>query len=246
MSNVRRTTVERASIALLLICSLLGVHEAASAQVGHRPESSPYRELQARHVLSLVGGYLNGSSGTASVGPGDGPLTGVRFDVHVGGPANITFGAGRARLERIVIDPTRGPESRTLDTATQSVFLVDAGIDLLLTGEKTWHRMIPYVGTGMGFALGGKVAADTLSGYSFSTHFTTGPRLGVWLLPSKRITFRIETRDIIWRLKYPDGFFTAPANEPNEASVLDPNIMKNTQWVHHLQLAITLGYTIGS
>jgi len=246
MSNVRRITVERVSIMMLLICSLLGVHQVASAQVGHRPESSPYRDLQAKRVLSFIGGYMNGSSGAAEVGPGDGPFAGARFDLHLSGPAAATFGASMASLERIIIDPTRGPENRTLDTASQSVLLLDAGIDLLLTGEKTWRGMIPYVGGGLGFALGGDVSADTLSGFTFSTHFTTGPRIGVWLHPSDRITFRIEGRDKIWRLKYPDGFFSIPEHEPLELPVLDANIMKDTQWVHHLTLSITVGWTIGS
>lgn len=245
MSNVRRITVERVSITMLLICSLLGVFQTASAQVGYRPESSPYRDLRAKRVLSLAGGYLSGSSGAAEVGPGSGPFAGARFDLHVGGPAGVTFGASMAKLERIIIDPALGPDNRTLDTTSQSVVLLDAGIDLLLTGEKTWHGMIPYFGGGLGMALGGGVNADS-SGFSFSTHFTTGPRLGVWLHPSDRITFRIEGRDILWRLKYPDGFFSAPEKAPTESPVLDANVMKDTQWVHHLTLTITLGYTIGS
>jgi hypothetical protein len=171
---------------------------------------------------------------------------GARFDLHVGGPAALTFGAGVANLERIIIDPTWGPANRTLDTTTQAVVLVDGGFDLLFTGEKSWHGIVPYFGAGMGMALGTSVDADSLSGYSFSTHFTTGPRLGLWLHPLGRITFRIEARDLIWRLKYPDGFFSAPENEPTEPPVLDANVMKDTQWVHHLGLTITFGYTIGN
>jgi hypothetical protein len=179
------------------------------------------------------------------VGPGNGPYTGARFDLHLGGPAGLTFGAGVANLERVVIDPTFGPTNRTVDTTTQAVILVDGGFDLLLTGEKKWHGLIPYFGASMGIALGTSVDADSLSGYSFSTHFTVGPRLGVWAQPSDRITFRIETRDVIWRLKYPDGFFSVPENEPAEPPVLDANVMKDTQWVHHLGLTISIGYTIG-
>jgi hypothetical protein len=246
MSNIRRTTVERVSIITLLICSLLGAHDTASAQVGHRPETSPYSELRSRRVLSFAGGYLIGSSGSAKVGPGSGPYAGARFDIHLSGPAAVSFGAGMASLERIIIDPTWGPDNRTLDTASQSVLMLDANIDVLLTGQKTWHGLIPYLGAGLGFALGGDVAADSLSGYSFSTHFMTGPHVGIWLVPSDRITFRIEARDRIWRLKYPDGFFTVPENEPTELPVLDANVMKDTQWVHHLTLTFTLGYTIGN
>jgi hypothetical protein len=143
-----------------------------------------------------------------------------------------------------------GPANRTVGTANQNVVLLDGGFDLLLTGEKTWHGMIPYVGPGIGLALGTSVKADSLSGFSFSTHFTAGPRLGLWLQPSDRITLRVEGRDLIWRLKYPDGFFSAPVGDLGEPTgeppVLDANVMKDTQWVHHLGITITLGYTIGS
>ena len=158
----------------------------------------------------------------------------------------MTFGAGVANLERVIIDPTWGPANRTLDTTSHAIIMLDGGFDLLLTGEKKWHGMIPYVGASMGMALGTSVQADSVSGYSFSTHFTTGPRIGLWLQPSDRITFRIEGRDWIWRLKYPDGFFSVPENEPLEPPVLDANVMKDTQWVHHLGLTISLGWTIGN
>jgi hypothetical protein len=171
---------------------------------------------------------------------------GARFDLHLGGPAALTFGAGVANLERVLIDPTFGPANRTVDTTSQSVVMFDAGFDLLLTGEKKWHGLMPYIGASLGMALGTSVIVDSLSGYSFSTHFTAGPRLGIWAHPSDRITFRIETRDVLWRLKYPDGFFSVPENEPTEPPVLDANVMKDTEWVHHLGLTISIGYTIGN
>ncbi len=250
MSNVRRITVQRVGIVSLLVTSLLGIHQLAEAQVGYRPESSPYQDLRARRVLSLTGGYLAGSAGKAGVGPGSGPYAGARFDLHLSGPAGLTFGAGVANLERVIIDPTIGPANRTLGTTSQAVLMVDGGFDLLFTGEKTWHGVIPYFGAGMGLAVGTSVKADSLSGYAFKTHFTVGPRLGIWLHPSNRITFRIETRDVIWRLKYPEGFFSAPVdangNPTGDPPVLDAQVMKDTQWVHHLGLTISIGYTIGN
>jgi len=245
MSNTRCNIVERVVKVSLLVFALFGTHQAAAAQVGHPPESSPYRDLQSRRVLSLTGGVLSGSAGKVGVGPSDGTYVGARFDMHLGGPAGVTFSAGVANLERVLIDPRLGPENRTLDTATQKVVLLDGGFDLLLPGEKTWHGLTPYVGVGLGMAFGAKVNADSLSGYSFSTHFTAGPRIGVWLHPSSRFTLRIEGRVLLWRLKYPEGFFSEPEFEPTEPPVLDANVTKDTEWVQHLGLTISLGYTIG-
>jgi len=245
MSNLRRITVQRASAITIALCGLLGLLEAAVAQVGHRPESSPYNDLRARRVLSFESGYLTGSSGSAKVGPGSGVYGGAKFDLHISGPAALSFGAGVAQLERIIIDPRFGPENRTLDTATQSIILLDAGFDMLLTGEKTWRGLVPYFGAGLGMALGTGVEADSLSGFKFSANFTFGPKIGIWIHPSDRITFRLEAKDIMWQLGYPDGFFTAPEFEPTAPPVLDPNVTKDKQWVHHIGLTLRIGYTLG-
>ena len=246
MSNVGRITVQRVGIVTLLVCSLVSVHQAAEAQVGNRPESSPYRDLRAKKALSFTGAYLTGSRGKAGVGPGAGPYLGARFDMHFTGPASMGVTAGLANLDRVVIDPTYGPANRTQDTTTQAIFMVDAGFDLLLTGEKSWHSMIPYIGAGLGLAFGTSVEEDSLSGFSFAVQFTAGPRLGIWVQPSDRISFRVEAADVIWKLSYPDGFFTIPENEPTAPPVLDANVMKDSQWVHHLRLSISLGYAIGN
>jgi len=245
MSNSRRTTLKRAMAAALTAQVMLGVSHDLSAQVGHPPESSPYRDLRAKRVLSMTAGYLSGSSGTAQVGPGSGPFAGARFDIHLGGPAAAAFGLAFASLDRTIINPTVAPEERVLGTASQSVMLADAGIDLLLTGEKSWHRMIPYVGASLGLALGGAVTADSSSGFKFATQFKTGPHVGLWMHSSDRITFRVEARDVIWRLKYPSGFFANPAQAPDTDPVLDSNTMKDTQWVHHLMLTFAVGFSLG-
>ncbi|MDJ0766894.1 MAG: hypothetical protein QNJ97_28225 [Myxococcota bacterium] len=245
MSNTTSITVERVVLGIVLVLICLGLPTEGQAQVGHPPGSSPYSDLKARRVLSFIAGYLDGSTGKANVGPGDGPFGGIRFDLHLSGPASATFGTTFASLDRVVIDPTVGPDDRVLETTTQSVLMLDAGIDINLTGEKSWNRMIPYIGGGLGMALGGKVRADSVSGFSFSSQFMTGPRAGIWWHPTDRVTFRFEARDIIWRLRYPDGFFSNPENAPGEPSVLDPETTKETQWVHHLGFSIAVGWSIG-
>ena len=67
MSNGRSASVKRTvagAVALFLVSGIAGL----DAQVGHPPESSPYRPLRAKRVISVGGGYLWGSSGKAKVG----------------------------------------------------------------------------------------------------------------------------------------------------------------------------------
>jgi hypothetical protein len=236
--------VKRSRAQFCIALAALAWPSIAIGQVGHPPESSPYTPLQARNVLAISGGLLGGSAGSAGVGPTDGPFLGARLDLHISGPAEVGFGLHLASLDRLVIDPTVAEVDRVIETAQQSVFLVDVGILLLLAGEKTWNRLAPYVGFSLGVALGGSVDADSLSGYTFGTHFQAAPHLGVRWYPTDRFMFRIEGRDILWRLKYPGVFFQTPANAPGDPSVLDPTVSDDTQWTHHPTIVITLGYDI--
>lgn len=215
----------------------------AAAQVGHAPESSPYRPVLARQVVSAVGGYLGGERGIAGVGPSDGAFYGARFDLLFHGPINLTFEAALADLERYVIDPTQGPDARAVGTFSQKVLLTDIGINLVFTGAKTWHGFAPYVGGALGIAVGENVAADS-SGFDFRTQFLLAPQVGIRWHPTDRLMFRVEGRDVIWRLSYPDLFFQEPANAPGEPSVLDPVTTNDSDWTHHWTVSFSLGFAI--
>lgn len=225
--------------------SLLAMIAAApaAAQVGHAPESSPYRPVLARQVVSAVGGYLGGERGIAGVGPSDGQLYGARFDMLFSGPVNVTFEAALADLERNVIDPTQGPDDRAVGTFAQKVLLADIGINLVLTGAKTWHGFAPYVGGALGLAVGERVGADS-SGFNFRTQFLLAPQLGIRWHPADRLMFRVEGRDVIWRLSYPAIFFQEPANAPGAPSVLDPVTTNDSDWTHHWTVSFSLGFAI--
>jgi hypothetical protein len=121
------------------------------------------------------------------------------------------------------------------------VIFADAGLDLVLTGEKTWNGLAPYLGASLGLALGGEVPADS-SGYQFSTKFIVGPRIGVRWHPIQRIAIRFEARDMIWQLKYPPTFFEEPINAPGADPILDPLTSRDTQWTHNPMLTVSVGY----
>jgi hypothetical protein len=183
-----------------------------------------------------------GSSGSAGVGPVDGSLAGIRADFGVTGALDL-FGAITASdLTRLLIDPTQGTEDRVLGTAGQRVFLVDAGLVLRLTGEKTWHGLLPYAGLALGAAIGTKVPEDSLSGFDFGFHFQTSPQIGVRMHLGGGIFLRIEGRNVLWRLSYPDVFFEEPADDPDSPPVLNPLTQGQSQWTHHPLLLVGLGY----
>lgn len=218
---------------------LWAIRQPASlaAQVGHPPEASPYRDIRSRQSITANFGYLSGSAGRVGVGPSGGFFGGARWDARLGGPTNAYVGVSRASLERLIINPpdTSGP-------VTQSVFIADAGLHILLTGTKTWRRIAPFVGASMGLAFGASVPDDS-SGYSFRTKFNTGPLGGIRWYPSDAFTVRLEVRLIFWQLKYPTSFFTEVS--PGVGPVLNPETDPDAEWTAHPTLAISLGYAFG-
>jgi len=240
MSNAFSTRVKRTTAQLLVLLAALGMAVEAHAQIGHPPESSPYRPLRAKRVISAGLGYMWGSAGKAGVGPSDGPLITARGEQVLSGALAVSLSAGVANLKRGLLEPNSAPADSILGIANQTVTLIDAGIVLLLTGDKTWHRTVPYAGLSLGIAFGGSVPEDSLSGFVFKTQFTIAPAFGVQWYPSDRLMFRGEFRDIIWRLRYPPLFF-GPISPP----VLNPNVENDTEWTHQPTLIFTIGYAIG-
>ncbi|MDH3457433.1 MAG: hypothetical protein OER90_11405 [Gemmatimonadota bacterium] len=234
MSNLAHRSLQL----LVGVAIVLGTATAAMAQVGHPPGSSPYRELRAKYMLSAVGGYSSGSGGKVEVGPAAGNLFGARLDVHLAGPGVVQLGLSRASLDRTLIDAGADSANRVVGMEKQSAVLADIGLYLVFTGEKTWHGIAPYFGASIGLALGGAVPADSLSGFTFGTKFLVGPQLGFRWHPSQRLFFRVEGRDLIWKLSYPEAFFQG--DDP----VLDPAFNKPSQWTHNPMLLVSVGFAI--
>ena len=209
----------------------------ALAQVGHLPENSPYKDMRIKQALVFYGGVMSGGEGNAGVGPTNGPVGGVRWEIAVGAPSILFLGLSMANLERPLVNPDDPPDTRFLDSANQRIVMVDAGLNFVLTGRKTWRGLAPYLGVGFGMAFGGPVPED-LSGYTFKTKFHIDPTIGIRFHPSPRFHFRIEGRAIVWRLNYPQQFFDG--TDP----LLNPLIQTDTDWTVHPTLLFGIGYTM--
>lgn len=216
----------------------------AAAQVGHDPTSSPYRDMRIKHTLTFLGGHLGGGRGKALVGPSNGDQVGARYDIHIGGAATIFAGFSYTAAERRLVDPDESVDTRYFGMANQELYLIDGGFNLILTGRKTWHNLAPYAGAAIGAVVGSAVPEDS-SGFSFKTKFQVGPMLGVRYFVNRRFHFRLEARDVLWRLTYgATRFFNPPANAPGDPPVLDPRYNGNSEWVHHSLLTIGIGWTL--
>ena len=229
------------SKSLFALITLLAVSPSLTAQVGHTPERTPFRDLTARTNLVVQGGLLGGSGGRLGLGPSSGPLYGVRFETLLSGPSDGFFEVMLGRPERLIIDPTAAAATRTTGPVSQSLVLVDAGLTILLAGEKTWNGLAPFVGASLGLAFGRVPAADTVSGFRFNGKLATGPHLGFRYYATRTVSLRVEGRLLFWQLKSPSVYFQPPAQAPLDAPVLDFANDPDSEWTSHPVLNLGLG-----
>jgi len=215
---------------LALVALLVGA-PALQAQVGHPPEKSPYRDVLRGSSFSLVYGHLGGDGGQIGVGPHNGPTYGVRFDFRMSGFIQGGVTASYMDLERLIVDADDSVATRVKGPVDQSVVLIEAGLQFNITGGKTWHRLQPFFGGALGYALSSDTKADT-SGFEFGKRFSVSPGVGARYFLSDRLILRFETRRHFWKLKYPAAFQEEPDDQPgdsdNSNAVLGPG--KLSEW----------------
>src|SRR2546430_1876370 len=155
--TLRRYVVSpfRPAVGALVWLIVVASYNGVAAQVGHEPAHSPYHDVRDGGVLVFTFGYLGGSRGGVGVGPSDGKTGGIRYEVPFGA-VGASLGLVYARMNRFVVDPFKDTTSRKSGPSTNDVVLLDAGLQLILTGRKTWRGFAPYVGGVLGVAIGGK------------------------------------------------------------------------------------------
>ncbi len=178
----------------------------ATAQVGHDPARSPYRDLVYGQFLSVSTGYLFGDGGKLGIGPHDGQVVTLRHDFLADRPLTIALGGGWARLQRSYAD-TAALVNRIKGPVRHNVYWGEFIAQLNLTGGRTWHDLAPYANLGLGLAYAELLKQDS-TGYQFGVRFFVAPGAGVRLFLSRRLFLRLEARAIFWNLSYPNGYQT--------------------------------------
>jgi len=160
----------RLALGAVVWLSVVASYDVVAAQVGYEPGHSPYHDIPRGAVWALSVGHLGGSRGDVGVGPADGLTGALRYEVPFGA-VGASLGLAYARTSRFVEDYTKDSTSRRSGPFNDPVVLADVGLQLVLTGRKTWHRFAPFIGGALGVAIGSALAQDT-SGYRFGTKIT--------------------------------------------------------------------------
>ena len=223
--------------AALVWLGVVASWNGATAQVGYDPRQSPYHDIPRGAVWALSVGHLGGSRGIVGVGASDGLTGALRYEVPFGA-VGASLGVAYARTSRFVEDYTKDSTSRRTGPFNDPVVLADAGLQLVLTGRKTWRRFAPFIGGALGVAVGRALAQDT-SGYRFGTKITLAPNAGVRWYPGRRMSVRGDFRLLLWKLHYPLSYKVP--NNIDHSTVLTATAPLD-QWTAHPWATIGVGW----
>lgn len=196
----------------LLGLLLVGLAAPAAAQ----RIDTPYRFFDHTQAVGLTVAHVSTDRGTIGLGPESGVAFGGRYHIRLGGPFYVEgealyFPTTRAVLDTMVVDSA----FRQVGEADMALAVVMASLRFQLTGQRTWHRMLPFILAGVGVAVEAKgdeeAEADVPAEarFDFGTTFAGQVGAGIELFPVQRLAIRIDGRALFWQLDTPQGLLTA-------------------------------------
>ncbi|HKS07454.1 MAG TPA: hypothetical protein VJR92_14200 [Gemmatimonadaceae bacterium] len=187
---------------------LAALSTPAAAQVGHTPETSPYRDIDTRLRLGVFAGPYFAAKDPARVFPKNAVLTGLQLDLHVGGPGDLTFRLGVLPTTRNELDPTLDQGQRIVATPDVNLGFAEVGLSFHLTGKKSWHSLAPLLYSTVGIVSDFRGADG--GGYQHGSTFAFGYGFGVRYIPTgKRVSFRVDLGSYLYSVEYPDSYYVA-------------------------------------
>ncbi len=205
---------------LLVLTSLLAT-APATAQVGHDPALSPYRDIRSGRYLELFGGKIFGSGGSIPVGPRDGMVVGARVDFRAKNTILVAFGGWYANTVRNIVDADDSVATRVKPAVPHHLFGGEATLQFNITGGKSYRGLAPYFGVGLGVVKGQKTPAADTSGYAFGTKLYFAPFLGTRVMLGQRLFIKAEGKAYFWSLKYPISYLDEPSKQPGTGDAIN-------------------------
>lgn len=234
----------RVGVRVTAIAAMALTTQSLSAQIGHPPGGSPFRDIRKGHTLTATGGYFGGSGGEFNIGPHRGKVFGGRYDIRTASTIQIGLAVARGNLDRFIVDPFVRLANRRSGPVRQSVTFAEITLQFNLSGGKSWYRLAPFIGAGVGLAFGNATQADT-SQYEFGRKLYVAPSVGFRFFITDRLHLRGEARAAFWKLNYPATFQAEPTEEPGTPE--NPNAVivgnKLTEWTASPWLQVGLGYS---
>lgn len=223
----------------LILLSLAAAVTPAAAQVGSLPNKSPYRDISYSQEYTVLGGWFGGSRGTAGIGPRSGPLFGLRYAIKLGGPVDFYADVMRAQSTRLVLNPDLSGTARTVGTVSYPLYLGDLGLAINLTGEKTWHHLMPAVSLGFGVVSDAGARKD-VGKFALGTPFQLTFGAGVRYIGKGPWSVRFDLADHMFRIHYPSSYFIAPSG----GTAILKSSTGDAQWLHSAVFTLGVSYLV--
>lgn len=202
--------------------------------VGHTPENSPFEDLRGRQALTFLTGMIAPGGDPAGVGPRSGMQLSARYELLLTGPLWLQARATYApSLDRTVKDPVLAGAARNIGTSTRPLAALEAGFGLNLTGNKSWHRVVPQVHTGFGWVTGGTNEFD-VGGYKFGNKFTASYGFGLRIPTGNKWEVSLDATHLFWKYVYPEDY--GPTGVAGANSIIQTGGL--TPWKGNLMLNV--------
>ena len=227
--------------AVLSLAAVAACAAALPAQAGHLPTNSPYEDFSYKQEVTLYTGWFTGATGRAGVGPQGAPLLGARYALHLGGPVELSAHVARAFSDRLVLSPADTGAARNRGTFSVPLYLADVGLTFNLTGEKSWHHLVPIFGFGGGLVSDGGTQKD-IGDFGIGTTFAITFGTGIRYVPGGSWSARLEIADYMYQAQYPNTYFAAPVGG---TSIL-PAASPQNQWLHNGVFTLGVSYMFRS
>ena len=199
--------------ALIIGTLIVATAGVAGAQVGHPPDRSPYKDRDYSREWTYFGGSFTAEKDPVGIAPSDGPIAGVRWQMHMTGPLYFGVRLAGGSIERTVIDPSKRIVERTLGTEKVPMGFADFGLEMSLTGHKTWHGLAPFINGGLGVVADLRGANDVGS-YRFGIPFTMTLGTGVSWTPARNWSVRLDWSHYVYRIQYPTTYYLKTTEDP--------------------------------
>lgn len=199
--------------ALILTLMLGALTATASAQVGYPPDRSPYKDRDYNREWTYFGGRFSAEHDPLGVAPTDGPMAGIRWQMHMTGPIYFGVRLAGASVDRTIIDPSKRVAERTIGTEKVPMAFADIELEMSLTGHKTWHGLAPFVNGGFGL-VGDLRGANDVGSYRFGVPFTMTLGTGVSWTPARNWSLRLDWSHFLYRIQYPTTYYLKTTEDP--------------------------------
>lgn len=221
--------VIRAVALALLVGAAPGVARAQTVP-------SAFRFVDTRQEAGLFAGTSSMAKGRFGFGPGGGSTVGARWGIELSGPLGFEVVGGVISGQRDIINPARVVGSMKIGEADALAGIADARLRFTLTGDRTWHRLAPFIvaGGGIAFDLSGDAELDEEldadDRFSFGTSFFGTTGAGARYALTERLALRGDAVFSLWKIATPPGFSDPDRNFES---------VEKSEWVSGLHLTLS-------